>query len=717
MSTFLYFTNLGYESIDAEIGALEDELAQLDLEEQKQAKLRKVASLQKQVSEKRAKIQAAAMQADDVDCEIPQVPRQPPGPSTISALKRAVPGTPLDGLLQPLLDPLHNAAITTADHLPSWNGQVPTAPAGRNNSWLEAKTSEMFLKPAHLPKGEKALRIIDFVDNIVPRDDERTLSDSGNTKLIVSYGPKKPRLEQVSLNQWVLADIGATFTAVDMQNYKSATNANARDKVEQTIRDELRQGNYVITTVKPTVVSALGAIPKPNSTEVRIIHDCSRPHGRAVNDYITTRSFKFQSLDDAIKLLQPNYYMAKIDLKHAYRSVPIHPANYQATGCKWRFTGDNFDTFFYDTRLPFGAKSSPEIFHRITQAVRRMMAKRGYHNIIVYLDDFLVIGATRAECEQAYNTLLALLQDLGFTISQHKLVPPTQRLTFLGVQLDTGLCTMTLPAEKLMELQTIVCTFLNKRRATKNQLQRLAGKLNWACRVVYGGRTFLRRVLDTMNSMSASAKHKLSDSFYRDISWWVNFLKVFNGTRLFLNQQPTVDVMTDACSLAAGGYFRGDWFYFNFALDNPAWAHLHINHKETLAIILAAKRWAPLWAHHRVIIHSDNQAAVQIINKGTTGSSVITDELRALFWLSAIYNFHISGVYIEGSRNSIADAISRLHERQSLLWFYSILRDRFQQQAVDDLALDAHMSVYSSFFISSRCTRSSTGLATTTGSV
>lgn len=62
--------------------------------------------------------------------------------------------------------------------------------------------------------------------------------------------------------------------------------------------------------------------------------------------------------------------MAKIDVKHAYRSVPIHPAYYQATGCKWQFAGDNFDMFFYDTRVPFRAKSSPEILHRITQAVR-----------------------------------------------------------------------------------------------------------------------------------------------------------------------------------------------------------------------------------------------------------------------------------------------------------------------------------------------------------
>ena len=98
-------------------------------------------------------------------------------------------------------------------------------------------------------------------------------------------------------------------------------------------------------------------------------------------------------MDDAIKLQKPNYFMAKIDLRHAYRSVPIHKSNFAATGLKWKFEG---------ARLPFGAKSSPEIFHRLTQAVRRMMAKRGYESIIVYLDDFLIIGKTEAKCSLAY---------------------------------------------------------------------------------------------------------------------------------------------------------------------------------------------------------------------------------------------------------------------------------------------------------------------------
>lgn len=90
--------------------------------------------------------------------------------------------------------------------------------------------------------------------------------------------------------------------------------------------------------------------------------------------------------------------MAKIDLRHAYRSVPIYPSSFAATGLKWKFEGDEDFTYFYDTRLLFGAKSSPEIFRRITQVIRRMMARRGFDSVIVYLDDFLVIAPTQQAC-------------------------------------------------------------------------------------------------------------------------------------------------------------------------------------------------------------------------------------------------------------------------------------------------------------------------------
>ena len=48
-----------------------------------------------------------------------------------------------------------------------------------------------------------------------------------------------------------------------MSNYKSATGPEVRDKIEQTLLEEVSCGNYVITDMKPTIVSALGAVLKP----------------------------------------------------------------------------------------------------------------------------------------------------------------------------------------------------------------------------------------------------------------------------------------------------------------------------------------------------------------------------------------------------------------------------------------------------------------------
>ena len=75
-----------------------------------------------------------------------------------------------------------------------------------------------------------------------------------------------------------------------------------------------------------------------------------------------------------------------------------------------------------DTRLLFGVSLSPGIFHRLTQAVRCIIARKGFDLIIVYLDDSLIISA------QALTTLIQLLRKLGFAIHWGKVVDPTQKL-------------------------------------------------------------------------------------------------------------------------------------------------------------------------------------------------------------------------------------------------------------------------------------------------
>ena len=193
---------------------------------------------------------------------------------------------------------------------------------------------------------------------------------------------------------------------------------------------------------------------------------------------------------------------------------------YVATGLKWNFNNSNKTTYLVDTKLSYGGRRTPGIFHRLRQAVKRFMAKRGYRSLVVYLDDFLIIGATYAECLEIFNCLVKLLQELGFQISWHKVVPRTQALIFLGILINSVTQTLELPQDKLVALQDLVQAFLHQHRASKRQLQSLAGKLSSACRVVYGGRTILCGILDAMNAMlSSSARYRLSPEFYADLTW------------------------------------------------------------------------------------------------------------------------------------------------------------------------------------------------------
>ena len=153
--------------------------------------------------------------------------------------------TPLDELLK-TIDPGQDQqmASVTWSAQPAFNSD-PQGVQG-TQTWLTTRAwqtipqpwqapqgnTEMFLTPGGMPKGEKPLLIIDFVNNIVPQDKEEMLGNQGNAKIVVTYGPKKPKLENISLQQWVVANTrifytllsqGKLVSPVDIQNYPSYT--------------------------------------------------------------------------------------------------------------------------------------------------------------------------------------------------------------------------------------------------------------------------------------------------------------------------------------------------------------------------------------------------------------------------------------------------------------------------------------------------------------
>ena len=455
----------------------------------------------------------------------------------------------------------------------------------------------------------------------------------------------------------------------EVDNYISATNAQARPYVEAQILQELENDRYEIVQTKPQIISALGAIPKnKQGTKFRIIHDCSRPSGRAVNDFADIDPFQYQSLQDAIDMIRPGDYLAKIDLQNSFRLIGIEVSNYGAMGLKWRFKGQKRDTFMIDKRMAFGARRAPEMFNELSQAVLDIMRTKGFFNIVCYCDDFLLVCSSFEEARRTMLELIKVLRKLGFHINYNKVVGPSQVIVFLGFELNTLTMTVAVPHDKMEDLKSCLWSTITKDKVSKRQLQSLIGKLNWATQVIYGGRFHLRRLLDRIKDLRLpSHRTRVTRDMREDMAWWLNFMQGFNGLTGMVDNRPATPVTIDACPVAAGAHYLGHVVYTPWQTTWPAAQPLHINHKEILALETAAVAWAPLWANKKVFIHCDNTCAVHTINKGRSKNPIVMSSLRRVFWLSAMFNFRLRAVYYPGSCNGIADSVSRLHEPGGLL--------------------------------------------------
>ena len=167
------------------------------------------------------------------------------------------------------------------------------------------------------------------------------------------------------------------------------------------------------------------------------------------------------SIDTAVSESTDNCFYAIVDVESAWRWVPVFPPHRELQGFRWMFGPHDPSRYkyFVDNRLCFGVSCAPAIFNRLSNAVVRMMARHGFYSIVNYLDDFLIVGKTKAECQQGLLALIRLLYSLGFNVSWKKVVSPCQRVTILGIELDSTTMSLRLPSDKLDRLISLIAYF------------------------------------------------------------------------------------------------------------------------------------------------------------------------------------------------------------------------------------------------------------------
>ena len=274
-----------------------------------------------------------------------------------------------------------------------------------------------------------------------------------------------------------------------------------------------------------------------------------------------------------------------------------------------------------------GLAESCAIFETISDGLAFIMHKLGIDHIVKVLDDFLLLAISKPDCDCAFEQIQFIGASLNIPLAAKKTSSEsTQKITFLGIELDTQKMTARLPQEKLRRYARDVHTLIQGSKTTKKEIQQIIGKLHFATCVIPIGKPFLRRLIDSIrpSTLGPLVHFTISDGMKADLRIWQAFLSQFNGTTI-LAPSPTIDsttinLLSDASDLGFGGIYASHWIQGAW---NPLWKNLNIAVRELYPILALVGMFGHLWKNHSIHFKCDNQAIVAVINKHTARDPTI----------------------------------------------------------------------------------------------
>ena len=458
---------------------------------------------------------------------------------------------------------------------------------------------------------------------------------------------------------------GAPPPTINNKNHVSAT------KFPKFVQNYLDKETSLGATIGPFAtipfhqgvgISPLSTRPKKDCEERRAILDLSFPEGSAVNDWTDKDSYlgipiklSFPSVDDLarrMKQLGQSCRMFKRDIRRAYRNFGVDPADYRVFGYIWA------GFYYFDKVLVMGSKSSPYVCQRVTSAIKYIHCKIGLF-LLNYVDDFL--GAEMAEvANMAYERLGNILAELNIEENTAKAVSPCEVIEFLGVTFNSEKGTMEISPHRLSEILKLLDAWKSKTCFSRKQLESLIGKLQFVAACVRPGRIFISRLLNVLRETPSHGSVPIQQQMMKDIEWWKVFMPLYNGVSVaWLEQSLTPDetASCDASGTGMGAYLTDKEFVI---VRTPReWRGVNIAYMEMWGVILILKAWGQRLAGLRFTVECDNMSVVEVLSHGRAKDLFLQAGMREVAYLLAVHRCELRIIYVNTSRNKVADWLSR----------------------------------------------------------
>ena len=202
-----------------------------------------------------------------------------------------------------------------------------------------------------------------------------------------------------------------------------------------------------------------------------------------------------------------------------------------------------------------------------------------------YLDDFLFVGETKERCQFSSNTFSNICEYINFPVALEKTVTPTQRLEFLGIEIDTVKMVLRVPETKLNKMVKLLDDLLARRHCKVQEIQVVTGLLNFLTRAVHNTRCFIRRIYDLIKGCPQHHHVQITSGAKKDMLMWKRFLADFHclcpiPTFNFVTNDD-LDFFTDSSAKLGNGFgivFKNSWSF-------GVWDSQFLAHKPSIVLL------------------------------------------------------------------------------------------------------------------------------------
>ena len=385
-----------------------------------------------------------------------------------------------------------------------------------------------------------------------------------------------------------------------------------------------------------------------------------------LNAYLPYLHFKMEGLHLLKVMLQEKDYMCKVDLKDAYFCIPLHQTARKYVRFQWK---GNIYQFLC---LCFGLGPAPRLFTKLLKIPIALMRRLNVR-IIIYLDDMLLMCQSVEKMLLARDTLLFLLQHLGFVINQTKSqLTPVQKIEFLGMEINSLDMTLNLPQQKVNSLIKQCQVVKENPRITVWRLSSLIGTLSSTAQAVLPAQLQLRYLQQQLiESLRLNRTYQsyitLNQTSLQEIEWWISNLHSTNGTSIVLPTAKIV-IQTDASIKGWGAHCLGQSVGGQWTSQESS---QHINLLELKAVHLALLIFSKIRDMSAVHLQMDNMTALSyLVRMGGTHSKELTSIAKEIWDFLLKKQIKITAEYLPGVLNTQADIASR-HFHDSSEWLLS----------------------------------------------